>query len=142
MNQELNIRLAKPEDIEEIVALFHILSSIYEDNTEELEFALRFPSTFVYVCIIQGRVVATATLSLRVVPSFGLVGYIDDVVVDIQHRGKKLGEEITRHCIFQARAKGCFRLQLTCNPTREIANSMYLQIGFRKKDTNVYIFDL
>jgi ribosomal protein S18 acetylase RimI-like enzyme len=41
-----------------------------------------------------------------------------------------------------AKAAGCKTADLTSRPAREAANHMYRRMGFERRDTHVYRFDL
>ena len=136
------IRHMKIEDKETILRLYHHLSRTYQDNLESLEMALSHPTTEVFVLEENSIVIGTATFSDRVVPSKGLVGYIDDAVVDPPYRGKGFGRQLTIHCINLARQKGCKFVGLSSDPSRIEANGLYKSLGFEKRETNVYVLKL
>ncbi len=68
--------------------------------------------------------------------------WIEDVVVAPAARGRGIGEALVRRAIELARAEGAETLDLTSRPTREAANRLYLRVGFERRETNVYRFDL
>jgi ribosomal protein S18 acetylase RimI-like enzyme len=41
-----------------------------------------------------------------------------------------------------AREAGASNVSLTSNPSREAANSLYRNMGFQQRETNLYIFHL
>jgi len=63
---------------------------------------------------------------------------IEDVVVDADARGMGVGEALTRRALEIARAKGALAVDLTSRPSREAANGLYVKVGFRRRETNVY----
>ena len=72
----------------------------------------------------------------------GSRAWIEDVVVDSTARGKGVGEALNREALKVAKEKGAVTVDLTSRPSREAANRLYQRIGFEKRDTNVYRFDL
>lgn len=64
--------------------------------------------------------------------------YIDDVVVDSNYRGQKIGEKITQELIRIAKLIGAKCIDLTSSPSRTAANKLYQKLGFVKRETNVY----
>jgi ribosomal protein S18 acetylase RimI-like enzyme len=104
--------------------------------------ALDNPTTEVLVLEEDSQVVGTATLSYKVRPSYGMVGIIDDVVVDPAYQGRGFGRELTVHCINSARKKGCKSVELTSRTARATANALYQSLGFKQKETNVYTLKL
>jgi ribosomal protein S18 acetylase RimI-like enzyme len=82
--------------------------------------------------------VATATLSLVATVSLGLVGHVDDVVVDEALRGQGIGRLLMEAVHAEARRRGLRHLDLTSRPAREAANALYQSLGYERRDTNVY----
>src|SRR5687767_4512595 len=72
----------------------------------------------------------------------GLKALIEDVVVDSATRGKGVGEALSREAIRIAGLRGAVMVDLTSLPQREAANRLYQRIGFKKRDTNVYRFEI
>lgn len=68
--------------------------------------------------------------------------WIEDVVVAPAARGQGLGEALVRRAIELARAAGADTLDLTSRPAREAANRLYIRLGFERRETNVYRFEL
>ncbi|MFH1047492.1 MAG: GNAT family N-acetyltransferase [Patescibacteria group bacterium] len=138
----MEIRLARPKDVPRIVELYHFLSQNYQDNEAAIAAAIVHPATFVHVAVELGVILGTATLSVRVVPSKGSVGYIDDVVVDPIARGKRVAAGLMLHLAEAARQLECQRLELTSNSSRQTAIRLYEKLGFVRRDTNVYQLQL
>ncbi len=82
--------------------------------------------------------VATATLSVAPTASHGLVGHVDDVVVDEALRGSGVGRLLMEAVHAEARRLGLRHLDLTSRPAREAANALYQSLGYERRDTNVY----
>jgi ribosomal protein S18 acetylase RimI-like enzyme len=85
----------------------------------------------------QGLIVGTLTLAMYRAPT-GIRSVIEDVVVDESTRGHGIGEALMKRAIDLAREKGAKNISLTSNPMREAANRLYLRVGFRKRETNIY----
>ncbi len=83
------------------------------------------------------------TLSLVTSPLLsGVRAKIEDLVVDKAWRGRGVGEALVREALSQATALGVRTVDLTCRPSREGANHLYRRMGFIRRDTNVYCYDL
>lgn len=67
---------------------------------------------------------------------------IEDMIVDESQRGKGLGEKILKNLIKWAKKQGVEVIELTTNPKRIAANSLYQKIGFKFHPTNHYLLDL
>ena len=82
-------------------------------------------------------VVGMVSLVIYRVPT-GLRARVEDLVVLRQARGLGIGKALMLRAIASAREQGADVIELTCNPRRIQANRLYLDLGFRKWDTNVY----
>ena len=71
----------------------------------------------------------------------GLKAWIEDVVVDEAARGRGIGEALSVAALEEARRRGAKDLNLTSRPSREVANRLYLRLGFQLRDTNFYRYD-
>jgi ribosomal protein S18 acetylase RimI-like enzyme len=63
---------------------------------------------------------------------------IEDVVVDADVRGTGVGAQLTHRALQIAREKGVLAVDLTSRPSREAANALYVKVGFKRRETNVY----
>ncbi|MFO7673714.1 MAG: GNAT family N-acetyltransferase, partial [Lutibacter sp.] len=57
---------------------------------------------------------------------------------DGSQRGKGYGKEIMLHAMRFAESMGAKSIDLTSRPFRIAANQLYIDLGFEKRDTNVY----
>ncbi len=55
---------------------------------------------------------------------------VEDVVVDLTHRGQGYGEALMRRAVEVAREGGCYKLVLTSNKARSDAHRFYRRLGF------------
>lgn len=83
------------------------------------------------------EIVGMITLVCYRIP-YKMKGWLEDVVVDGQHRRKGIGEALMKKSIAVARELGVKTLDLTSRPERESANLLYMRMGFEKRNTNVY----
>lgn len=89
----------------------------------------------------SGEIVGSLTLVMFRIPT-GLRAWIEDVVVDESARGRGVGDALNQFALARARDAGCRTVDLTSRPSREAANRLYQRIGFTRRETNVYRFDL
>ena len=89
----------------------------------------------------DGAIVGTLTLVIFRIPT-GWCAWIEDVVVDAAVRGQGIGEALCRAALERAAAAGVTAVDLTSRPARAAANRLYQRIGFQKRETNVYRYDL
>lgn len=118
------------------------LSSSSSPNTmDDLEEIIRGNSTVLFAARIDGVIVGLLTLATFRIPT-GVRAWIEDVVVDDLARGKGVGEALNRAALVEARRRGAKTVDLTSRPSREAANRLYQRIGFVRRDTNVYRYEL
>lgn len=84
-----------------------------------------------------GRIVGMALL-IVIRKLSGLQAWIEDVAVDGAHRNQGLGEALVKAAVDMAKSHGAGGVYLTSRPSREVANRLYLRLGFEKRETNVY----
>lgn len=97
------------------------------------------PEHIIVVADMDGKIVGSSTLLLetKFIHNGGIVGHIEDVVVDKNYQGKKIGEKIIRHLLEYAREKGCYKTILDC---ADNVKPFYEKIGF-KHNANALRFD-
>jgi ribosomal protein S18 acetylase RimI-like enzyme len=122
-------------------------SSSPPPGRSELEEMVRSPATMLLVARLAvdgeslGDIVGTLTLVVfRILTA--IRAWVEDVVVDESARGRGVGEALTAEAIDRARAAGARTLDLTSRPSREAANRLYERLGFVRRDTNVYRYEL
>ena len=67
---------------------------------------------------------------------------IEDMIVDESQRGKGLGEKMLKDLIKWAKKERVEVIELTTNPKRTAANSLYKKLGFKLHETNHYLLNL
>jgi ribosomal protein S18 acetylase RimI-like enzyme len=131
---------------EELVEAFARLVPQLSDRataptSPELVSILQSPSARVLLAREGDRIVGTLTLALFPIPT-GVRAWIEDVVVDESARGQGAGEALTREAIRLAADAGARTVDLTSRPTRIAANRLYEKLGFRRRETNVYRYEV
>jgi len=135
---------ATPEIVEAITRLLPLLSrSAPPPGDEQVAEVVSSPATTLFVARDGegGPIVGTLTLAVFRLPS-GVRAWIEDVIVAEQARGQGCGEALSRAALEAAAAAGARTVELTSRPSREAANRLYQRIGFVKRDTNVYRYEL
>jgi ribosomal protein S18 acetylase RimI-like enzyme len=137
------VREARPEDLEAIVRLFAIPE---EGNRKDENARLpldpcyaaaladvsRDPNNALLVADAGGKVIGVFQLTIiqHVAYRGGRVAQIENVIVDPGSRGAGIGTLMMQEAIARARARGCFRVQLTSNNVRTRAHTFYERLGF------------
>jgi ribosomal protein S18 acetylase RimI-like enzyme len=84
-------------------------------------------------------IVGMLTLVTYRIPT-GLHAVIEDVVVDGAARNSGAGVALVQAALAEAEQRGAPDVNLTSRPSREAANRLYLKLGFKVRETNVYRF--
>lgn len=67
---------------------------------------------------------------------------VEDMIVNDKYRGQGLGEKVLRDLIDWAKKQDIEVIELTTNPKRIAANSLYQKVGFKLHPTNHYLLKL
>ena len=107
-------------------------SNIDKNKAEEIfEKINSNPNHIIAVAELDGKIVGATTLLIE--PKFihkgGLVGHIEDVVVDKNFQGQKIGEKIMKYLIEFAKNKGCYKTILDCT---DDVKPFYEKLGFKQ----------
>ncbi|PYH45364.1 fumarate hydratase [Aspergillus saccharolyticus JOP 1030-1] len=83
------------------------------------------------VCDGTDRIVGTGSLIVerKFIHSLGMVGHIEDIAVDKDQQGKRLGLRLIQALDFVAEKVGCYKTILDCSETNE---GFYLKCGFKR----------
>lgn len=98
-------------------------------------------NVIVYIAQEGSAIVGVATLLICNLTS-GVRAQVEDVVVDSNFRGQKIGEKLIQHIVEQALLRDIRKIELTSKPARIAANKLYQKLGFKIRETNVYRFDI
>ncbi len=111
-------RIPGREDIERIIADTgtHLLAAVDEKSDE---------------------IVGILTLVIYDIPT-ARRAWIEDVVVDAEHRGEHIGLALVDKAIEIARECHANQINLTSNPRRTAARSLYRRCGFTEVETTLF----
>lgn len=89
------------------------------------------PDHIIAVAEIDGKIVGSTTLLIesKFIHDGGLVGHIEDVVVDKDFQGQKIGEKIMNYLIEIAKNRGCYKTILDCT---DDVKPFYEKLGFKQ----------
>jgi len=133
----------------ELVSAFeHLIpqlsSSSHPPTRADLEEIVSSPSYVLFAASDPsrgGEIIGSLTLVIFRTPT-GKRASIEDIIVDSGARRRGIGEALSRKAIEYAADAGAKSVNLTSRPSREAANRLYLKIGFKKRETNVYQYRL
>ena len=134
----IEIEDLKPDYLEAINRLIAQLSTSSHTFTEaELNSLIASPQSHLYALEYDEKIIGMVTLCIYQCPT-GRKAWIEDVVVDQNHRGKGYGKLMVRKAMEECQNRGNVTLMLTSRPSRIVANQLYQSLGFEKLETNVY----
>ena len=89
------------------------------------------PDHIIAVAEIDGKIVGSTTLLIesKFIHNGGLVGHIEDVVVDKNHQGQKIGEKIMKFLLEISKNRGCYKTILDCT---DDVKPFYEKLGFKQ----------
>jgi len=134
----VQIRPSEQKDFDELLGLFRQLwpSKAINENVLQCLFekALSSRGRFCFSAMNNGSVIGFVSLSIN--DSFwqeGLIGHIDELVVDVSHRKQCIGTLLLNHVISVAQKHSCRRIELDSGFHRENAHRLYQYLGFEKR---------
>ena len=137
--QITEITSATPDALAAVNRLLPQLSSHAKELTlTELQAIVT--RSHLFLLTAEDSIAGMLTLASYPCPT-GQKWWIEDVVVDTACRGRRLGHRLMEHAIDYAKAHGGGTLMLTSRPSRTEANTLYRNMGFQPKETNVYTFN-
>ena len=128
---EINFRLVKEEDINDVFILLNQLKKIDLENIDRKKAWNDFKSNTSsnsIVGIYNNRIVAYGSVVIENKIRGEVAGHIEDIVVDSEVRGKMVGVSLIKELIEISRKKGCYRITLFCN---EKLVNFYSRNGFK-----------
>lgn len=129
---------ATEDDLDQLNILIPQLSKSANPLTfDELENIIHSSATHLYFAEEDNNILGMLSLVIFPIPT-GLRSWVEDVVVDVQARGKGLGKMLIHYALSEAKKYGVLTVDLTSRPSRETANKLYQSAGFEARTTNVY----
>lgn len=128
-------------DADDICALVRELDGNATFNREAVATAIKNGGTRLYAIRKQRRIVASAAAVSFATPT-GLHCRIEDVIVSSRERGHGLGRTIMENVLRDLKKEGFRTVELTSRPARTAANALYRSLGFKLRETNVYVLPL
>lgn len=131
----IRIRSAQPGDADAVSTLIRQLLPGQAPAGQRLaavfSAVLSSPGHCCVVALDGDRVIGLGSLSVR--PCLwhgGWMGFVDELVVDRDHRGRGVGSRLLAHLERRAAELGCTRIELDTAPGREAAIAFYRGRGF------------
>ena len=106
-------------------------------SSEQIENLLADGNTHLLVAEADGAIAGILSLVVVNIPT-GSKAWIEDVVVDSNFRGQKIGFQLVEKAKETALGLGVKKIYLTSNPSRQAAHKLYKNCGF--EEYNTYVF--
>ena len=89
------------------------------------------PDYIIAVAEMEGKIVGSTTLLIesKFIHQGGLVGHIEDVSVDKDFQGKKIGEKMMKYLLEVSKNRGCYKTILNC---ADDVKRFYEKLGFKQ----------
>lgn len=131
--EELNFRKAKARDGK---AYKRIIYDAFGDELEEstLGELLKDPSITTYILEEENKALGTG--SIQIIEDLSL-GYIYDIAILKEYRGKGLGSYLLKSCIRTLEEKGLSKASLLVTGNNENALGLYKKLGFKEVDIDL-----
>ena len=107
-------------------------SDIDENKAEEIFDKINSnPDHIIAVAELDGKIIGATTLLIeqKFIHKGGIVGHIEDVVVDKKFQGQKIGDKIIRYLLGIAKNRGCYKTILDCT---DDVKPFYEKLGFKQ----------
>lgn len=132
-------RLEKGDFQKNYLELLKQLTTVGDISQEKYEKTFDKMGAEVWVIEFEGKIIASVSLLLeqKIIHECGIVGHLEDVVVDRDYRKYGLGKFIIERIIKIAREMGCYKLIGDC---KSELLGFYEKNGFESKCVQISIY--
>lgn len=95
------------------------------------------PDVYIYAAMLDDEIIGIV-IGIVALTLLRKTMYIEEMVVDEEHRGKGAGKLLVEHALSKAQEMGVKEIDLTSNASRTSAIALYESFGFQKRDTNAF----
>ena len=132
-------RLEKGDYDKNYLELLKQLTTVGDVSQEKYETTVDKMGAEVWVIEFEGKIIASVSLLLeqKIIHECGIVGHLEDVVVDRDYRKYGLGKFIIERIIKIAKERGCYKLIGDC---KSELLGFYEKNGFESKCVQISIY--
>jgi glucosamine-phosphate N-acetyltransferase len=132
-------RLEKADYDKNYLELLKQLTTVGDVSQEKYETTVNKMGAEVWVVEFEGKIIASVSLLLeqKIIHECGIVGHLEDVVVDKDYRKYGLGKFIIERIIKIAKERGCYKLIGDC---KSELLGFYEKNGFESKCVQISIY--
>ncbi|MDR0909696.1 MAG: GNAT family N-acetyltransferase [Spirochaetaceae bacterium] len=128
--------IAKKEDVADILVLYKQLNASNSDfsiaDAHKIWDKIEKENIRYFVAKDAGRVAGCCYIAIIPNLTFNgkAIGYIENVVIDAEHRRQGIGREILKRAVDYAKEQNCYKVVLQSGSERKDAHKFYQSIGF------------
>jgi ribosomal protein S18 acetylase RimI-like enzyme len=139
------LRQLKKEDQKELIDLFKQLvrnKKSFNISGFDINLLMKNPDCYCIVIENKEKVIGFGSITIYQTPIDGYKGKIEDIIVHENHRGKGIGKKIVKELINIGKKRRIKKIDLTSHPSRVAAGKLYDSLGFKQKETRVFVLNL
>ena len=140
-NMKLNILTSTNYEKEDILNLLSQLTTCPHISTETYNKILNNLPTnqYIYVFENDGKPIAMGTIVIeqKLIHGGACVAHMEDIIVDKNYRGRKIGATLVKQLIEEAKKYHCYKIILNCSDDNE---DFYKHNGFKKKSNGMALY--
>lgn len=89
----------------------------YDEWMDSYDLIDIYDNILIYVIELEDKIIGSGTIILedKFIHDGGVVGHIEDVVIDKEHRENGYGKMIIDHLLQKAKLNGCYKVILDCD---------------------------
>ena len=126
-----------PDMAEQLAGLFRQLNADIKQIDLNQVLDPENPICLVY-CKEGNKVLGMALMCTYTVIS-GIKGWVEDVIVDVEHRGQGIGRKLMEKLVAVGKEKGLTEILLFSADKRIEAINLYKSLGFQEKESRIYV---
>jgi glucosamine-phosphate N-acetyltransferase len=133
------IRKLNHSDYENYIDLLSQLTSVGDVTKNQFDSFINIEGQQTYVYEVDNKLAASLTILMeqKIAHSFSKSMHIEDVITNINHRGKGYASILINFVIDIAKKENCYKIILNCN-NKNIA--FYNKFGFLQKETQMALY--
>ena len=135
-------RKLKKGDGVKLLEILNQLSAVYSHAYFDEDDLIADESCNCLVVENDENIIGFGSLITYHIPTKGLIGRIEDIVIDEKYRGAGLGRGLMEKLIELAKEKKINYITLTSNPSRVAARKLYESLGFETCETEVFKLEI
>jgi GNAT superfamily N-acetyltransferase len=149
MNQDYTVRPIKKDELDDLLDLYthHLFPTPDAPLPPRPEVEALWakiianPLLHYFVVVVEGKVVATCTITIILNLTRGTrpYGLIENVVTHAAYRGRGLAKALFKYTLDFAWSENCYKVMLLSGTYRQAAHGLYESVGFSNNEKIGYV---